>query len=202
MSTTGSGTRMRLLPEQRAGEIVRAAKDIARTDGIGALSVRSVAQRAHVTPGLITHYFSLDELVAKAYTALASEEYDELSGSLQKVRGSLKKLDVVLDSSVGEQYAAVTFVWVESWAIARRNGLLRFALREQSQAWHGLLRAVVEEGMRDGDFQVDSPDEAAWQLLALIDGTSAHSAIRETEDRETLRTLRRSAFAILGATDR
>lgn len=198
MSTKAAGKQVRLSPEQRAAEIVRAATRIARTEGLGALSVRSIAEIAGVTPGLVTHYFSLDELVARAYTALASEEYHQMRGLFAELPGPVEKLDAVLESSLSEDYAAVTFVWVESWAVARRNSYLKSALREQAQSWHQLVRELVEEGLRRGDFHIDSPHETAWQILALIDGTSAHAAMRDSDDPLTTRTLRQSTAAILG----
>ena len=198
MSKNIAGTRVRLPPEQRAAEIVRAAKQIARDEGLGALAVRPIAALAQVTPGLVTHYFSLDELIAKAYTALASEEYDEMTKAFENLPGPVEKLDAVLESSLSEEYAAVTFVWVESWAVARRNPHLKSALREQAGVWHRLVRDIIEEGMSLLEFHVESADETAWQLLALIDGTSAHASMREVDDPLTESTLRRSAAAILG----
>ena len=53
MSTKAAGKRVRLSPEHRAAEIVRAAARVARADGLGALSMRSVAETAAVTPGLV-----------------------------------------------------------------------------------------------------------------------------------------------------
>lgn len=202
MSTKIASTRVRLSREQRAAEIVRAAKQIARADGLGALAVRPIAALAQITPGLVTHYFSLDELIAKAYTALAEEEYDEMTEAFENLPGPVEKLDAVLESSLSEEYAAVTFVWVESWAVARRNPHLKSALREQATVWHRLIRDVIEEGMHRREFDVESADETAWQLLALIDGTSAHASMREVDDPLTASTLRRSAAAILGRSDR
>ncbi len=202
MSTKIAGTRVRLSREQRAAEIVRAAKQIARDEGLGALAVRPIAALAQVTPGLVTHYFSLDELIARAYTALAEEEYDEITKAFENLPGPVEKLDAVLESSLSAEHAAVTFVWVESWAVARRNPQLKSALREQAAAWHRLVRDIIEEGTRRLEFHVESADETAWQLLALIDGTSAHAAMREVDDPLTASTLRRSAAAILGHIDR
>jgi DNA-binding transcriptional regulator YbjK len=201
MSTQTTSTRVRLPPEQRAAEIVRAAKQIARADGLGALAVRSIAAAAQVTPGLVTHYFSLDELVAKAYVALAAEEYAEMTKAFESLSGPAEKLDAVLESSLSEEYAAVTFVWVESWAIARRNPFLKSALREQAAVWHRLISGLIDEGRRRLEFHVESADESAWQLLALMDGTSAHASMRAVDDPLTASTLRRSAAAILGRVD-
>lgn len=202
MSTKNASARVRLTPERRASEIVHAAKQIARTEGLGALAVRSIAEAAQVTPGLVTHYFSLDELVAKAYTALAAEEYDEMLKAFETLPGPVEKIDAVIESSLSEEYAAVTFVWVESWAVARRNPRLKSALREQAAVWHQLISDVIEEGRHRLDFHVESADETAWQLLALIDGTSAHAAMREIDDPLTAHTLRHSVAAILGRGDR
>lgn len=198
MSTKDSRVRVRLSPEQRATEILRAAVKIARDEGLGALSVRSVATGAGIAAGLVTHYFSLDELVAKTYATIASEEYAETANALAALSNPVEKLDTVLGASPEAEYAASAFVWVESWAVARRNPQLRIELREQSERWHRLLSDLIEQGMRAGDFMVDDPSEAAWQLLALIDGTNAHAAMREIDDPLTAHILRRSAAAMLG----
>ncbi|WP_102193811.1 TetR/AcrR family transcriptional regulator [Microbacterium aurantiacum] len=202
MSTKIASTRVRLSPEERAAEILSAAKQIARADGLGALAVRPIAAVAQVTPGLVTHYFSLDELISKAYTALAADEYGAMIKAFESLPGPIEKLDAVLESSLSEEYAAVNFMWVESWAIARRNPHLKSALREQAAVWHQLISDIVEEGVRHGEFHVDDAQATAWQLLALIDGTSAHASMRDIDDPLTASTLRRSAAAILGRVDR
>jgi len=86
----------------------------------------------------------------------------------------------------------VTAIWVEAWALGRRNEALAAAVRAQMDAWHDLVRSLVDP------FGVADPPAVAWQILAMIDGTGAQSLVRwgESEDRSEL--LLRATWGMLG----
>ncbi len=57
--------------ESRRSALIAATQDLVAEGGPGAATVRAIAERAGVTPGLIRHYFqSKDELTRAAYRAL------------------------------------------------------------------------------------------------------------------------------------
>jgi AcrR family transcriptional regulator len=169
-------------PDERAAEILTAARSIALHDGLVSVTQRAVAAGVGVAPTLITHYrSSMEQLVAETFTAIVGAELHEVreatrSGSArQRLQGFVRAaLDPARDD--------VTAVWVDAWSLGRRNAALAAAVREQADAWRGHAEAIVREGIRAGEFaDVDAAD-VAWLLIGLIDGLNAQSVVHDRHD--------------------
>lgn len=204
MSSTASGsrrrTRTRKAPAERAAEIVAAATDIAREFGLSAVTLRAVAERVGVASGLVSHYQpSMDELVARVYTDLVEEEIAEVRGLLAGERGPAARITRLLRTLMDGSREDVTLVWVEGWAMARRNESLALAVRTQMSAWHRLLVDIVDEGRADGVFATEQPADAAWQLMGMIDGVNAQSLVRDADPSKAIAQSIRAAETLLGA---
>ena len=79
MSSTPAKVRTRKSPTERSAEIIDAATELARDQGLSALTLRAVAERAGVASGLIAHYHpSMEDLVARVYSDLVSAEIREV----------------------------------------------------------------------------------------------------------------------------
>src|SRR5690349_7612779 len=75
MSSTSMKVRTRKSPGERSAQVLDAATDLAREQGLSALTMRAVAERAGVASGLIAHYQpSMDDLVARVYSDLVASE--------------------------------------------------------------------------------------------------------------------------------
>lgn len=202
MSSTRPRTRTRKAPAERAAELIAAAVDLARTEGLAAVTLRAVAQRAGVTPGLVAHYHpSMDELVALVFTTLATAERDEVADLLAAQTGPADRVRTLCATLLDGTREDITVVWVESWALGRRNAALAQAVRDQATAWNGLVCGVLEEGRAAGvlDLAATAVDGAAWQLMGLIDGLNAQSLVRRTDAARFVTETTRAAEALLGA---
>jgi AcrR family transcriptional regulator len=82
----------------------------------------------------------------------------------------------------------VTLVWVEAWALGRRNETLAAAVREQMDAWQAVMHDLIAAGTAAGEFDVDDPAAVAWQLIGMIDGLNAQALVRWGEGRSVLLT--------------
>ncbi len=173
------GTRgSRKPPAERSAEIVRAARALALDEGLAAVTLRAVAGRASVTPALIAHYEpSMDALVARTFTAIVSAEIGEIV-TLTAGVPPREQLRLVLDTLLDGSRSDVTVVWVEAWTLGRRNELLAASVREQMDAWHGVLLRILESGVAAGEFTIDDPPATTWLLLGLVDGFTAQSLVR------------------------
>lgn len=193
--STGSRPRApRRAPAERRAAIADAARAVALSDGLGAVTLRSVAARAGVAPALVAHYADggMDALVAEAFAGIVGRELEEVSALVAGADDPRAALAALIHTLAGGTRDDVTAVWVEAWALGRRNETLAAAVREQMDAWHALVRALVEP------FGVADPGTAAWQILAMIDGTGAQSLVRwgGTADRSEL--LLRAVEGMLG----
>lgn len=195
MDPTPSRRVERKHPDERAAEILVAARSIALEAGLVAVTQRAVAARVGVAPTLITHYrSSMEQLVADTFSAVVGAELREVrdatsSGSpRQRLRGLVRAaLDPARDD--------VTAVWVDAWSLGRRNAALATAVREQADAWRGHAETIVRAGIGAGDFADVDAAEVAWLLVGLVDGLNAQSVVHD-------RRVASSAEAVLAAVER
>jgi AcrR family transcriptional regulator len=208
--------RTRKSPGERAAEIRAAAVALAREQGLAALTLRSVAERAGVAPALVAHYRpSMDALVAEVFGEVVGAELAEVRTAVTGTPG--QRLARLFATILGEGRDDVTLVWVEAWAHGRRNPALSAAIDEQMSAWQAYVAEIIADGCRTGDFTIptpapsasvasgsarvgpDSPDAVAWELLAMLDGLAAHAMARGTDPAPFIARLARASEVLVGA---
>lgn len=200
MSSTVPRPRTRKPPAERAAEIVAAATAVAREQGLSAVTLRAVAERAGITSGLVAHYQpSMDELVARVYTDLVEEEVRDVERVVAAAADPAHRLGALIDTLMDGARDELTVVWVEGWAMARRSDALADAVRAQMQRWQSLVEDIVAEGCRTGAFSTAEPGEVAWELIGMIDGLNAQSLARGTDTTRFARRTARAAEALVGA---
>src|SRR5690349_24372725 len=178
MSTSRAAAPRRLPPEQREKSIVDGAVSLASESGLEALTVRAVAARVGVTPALVAHYRPVMEtFIAEVFTDIVAAERDEVIGaydpSLDLRTNLLRLVETLLDDSRDD----VAMVWVQSWALGARNDSLAARVRAEMDLWQSALEDLISRAVaEDPRVQVD-PGSAAWMLLAMVDGMSAHSLV-------------------------
>ncbi|RXZ48213.1 TetR/AcrR family transcriptional regulator [Agromyces binzhouensis] len=179
MSTPVRTRAARKSPAERSAEIVEAARLVALEQGLTAVTLRAIAARAGVAPALVAHYQpSMDALVADTFAHIVAEELDELSGLLAALPGPTERLGTLLDTLLDGTRDDVTIVWVEAWALGRRNDALAASVRTQMDDWQALLRRIIEEGVDRAGFRAPDVDAAAWQILGMVDGLNAQALVR------------------------
>lgn len=199
MSTPTRARASRKSPAQRSAEIADAARHVALEQGLAAVTLRSIAARASVTPALVAHYQpNMDALVATTFGTIVAAEIDEVERLLAALPGPRERLGALLDTLLDGSRDDVTVVWVEAWAIGRRNDALAASVREQMDAWQGVVQGVVEEGVAEAGFETDDAAATAWQLLGMIDGLNAQALVRwgDASDRGSL--IHRAVEGMLG----
>ncbi|NLP83126.1 TetR family transcriptional regulator [Microbacterium sp. CFH 90308] len=200
MSTTQPRSRTRKAPAERAAEILGAARAIARESGLSALTLRAVADRVGVASGLIAHYQpSMDDLVATVYTDLVDDEVRDVELLLDAHEDPARRLAALLATLMDDGREDLTVVWVEGWAMARRNPSLAEAVRRQMQRWQALVEGIIADGCRQGRFTTSDPGAVAWQLIGMIDGLNAQSLARGTDTARFAARTARAAEVLVGA---
>lgn len=199
MSTPTRARASRKSPAHRSAEIADAARHVALEQGLAAVTLRSIAARASVTPALVAHYQpNMDALVASTFGTIVAAEIDEVERLLAALPGPRERLGALLDTLLDGSRDDVTVVWVEAWAIGRRNDALAASVREQMDAWQAVVQGVVEEGVAEAGFETDDAGATAWQLLGMIDGLNAQALVRwgDASDRGSL--IHRAVEGMLG----
>ncbi|WP_062520350.1 TetR/AcrR family transcriptional regulator [Demequina silvatica] len=185
MPSTPAPAQSRLPGEARRAAILEAATALARADGLAALTLRRVGERAGVASGLVAHYVDgMDALVAEVFTGISAGERAEVA--------AIDRLAPLVRTLTDGSRDAVTLVWVQAWAAAPGNAALAAAVRAEMDAWQALLEeCLVAAGAAD-------PAPIARTLLGMIDGVNAHALAGWRERREHADLLLRSLAAMLG----
>lgn len=198
MSTPHARTRKS--PGERSAQIRAAASALARDAGLTALTLRAVAQRAGVASGLVAHYTaSMDELVAAAFVDLVGGELDDVRALVEAAGDPASRLATLFRTVLDGDRDDITLVWVDAWSRSRDNPVLSTAIDEQMARWQALIAGIVRDGCRGDAFATDDADAVAWQLLAMMDGLSAHALARGADPAVFARRLAQAAETLIGA---
>ncbi|MCM3657927.1 TetR family transcriptional regulator C-terminal domain-containing protein [Agromyces mediolanus] len=179
MSTPSRPRAPRMSPAERALSIANAARALALEAGLAAVTLRAVAARAGVAPALVAHYVpSMDVLIARTFASVVSAEVVEIETLLEALPGPREQLGVLVRTILDGSRDDVTLVWVEAWALGRRNETLATEVRAQMDAWQAVIQSVIEAGVAAGEFETEDPAAVAWQLLGMVDGLNAQALVR------------------------
>ena len=176
-------------PAERAAEIADAAHELALEQSLSAVTLRAVAARIDVAPALVAHYEpDMQALIASTFASIVAAELAEVDALVAGLPTPRDRLAAMLATLLDGSRDDVTVIWVEAWAMGRRNDALAARVRDEMDAWQAMIRAVVEAGVTSGDFTTDDPAAAAWQLLGMIDGLNAQALVRwgDAADRGSL----------------
>ena len=176
-------------PAERAAEIADSAHELALEQGLSAVTLRAVAARIDVAPALVAHYEpDMQALIASTFASIVAAELAEVDALVAGLPTPRERLAAMLATLLDGSRDDVTVIWVEAWAMGRRNEALAASVRDEMDAWQAMIRGVVEAGVASGDFETDDAAAAAWQLLGMIDGLNAQALVRwgDAADRGSL----------------
>jgi hypothetical protein len=114
------------------------------------VTLRAVAARIDVAPALVAHY-EPDMHAARRVDVRHDRRGRARRGrrtrrgaAARRANGCPHLLDTLLDGSRDD----VTVVWVEAWALGRRNEALAARVRDEMDAWRTFVQGIVEAGDR------------------------------------------------------
>lgn len=160
-------------------------------EGLSALSVRSVAAAAGVSPAQVQYYYrSRAELVAAAFDR-ASEEFMAALSTLTPAEPSLERLRQIIwmwlpVDSDREDRARVWVAYAATAATDTKLAVASAQLDADLRAWFTQEFEVLELAGQVN--QTEAADVRAAQVLALIDGVSVQALTLPLDERHTLAT--------------
>lgn len=173
MTSSGSRKPSRKPAEERREEILSAAAAIAVEDGLERITLRAVADRLGVRPGLITHYFpAVEDLVVEAFERAAVLERERFFPSMNG--RPFERLAHFLGHIERGASVALARLWLNARHLVRFMPGLERALREQDALDHARLRALLEEGVAVGDFADVDVEAACVRIFIAIDGCGSY----------------------------
>ncbi|RGE23648.1 TetR/AcrR family transcriptional regulator [Leucobacter sp. wl10] len=171
VSSEGAG-RVRKQPEERRAEILAEASRIALEEGLERITLRAVADRLGVRPGLISHYFpAAEDLVIAAFLGAVSGERKRLQTGagepLYRMAAFVRRVQV--DS------IELSRLWLNARHLARFTPALADAIEAQEALDRDHLTSLIEEGRAAGVFAVEDPFAACVRILMAVDGFGAYA---------------------------
>ena len=180
--------RARRTVEVRREEILTTTTDLLDRIGLAAIRVADVAEVLGVSPALVFYHFGTkDALVADAFAHAVDRDLNRLDQATAKGADPVDRLRRVL-RLYGPTGAATGWrVWIDAWALAQREPVIRRVLRRLDHRWSAALLEVIEEGVADGSFTCPDPEAAVARVSALLDGLSVATLVYRTVTRAQLR---------------
>ena len=160
--------------EHRREAMIRAALELVAEHGVQAATVRAIADRANVTPGLIRHYFSgKEELIVAAYRHHMQQQY-ELSLATQPDGSAIARLRALILASLSQPVAnqeAVT-LWAGFINMLRDDDRMQATHEESYVQFREVLEQLIADALIEAKRPASSPDlrQMAIASNAVIDG--------------------------------
>ena len=173
MVSTSDRPRTRKSPQARRAEILEAASAIALAEGLERITLRAVAERLHVRPGLVTHYFPVaEDLVVAAFVSAASDQRERLFGGEGSALEQIARFVAYADGATALPLARL---WLNARHLSRFIPGLASALEEQEKLDEARLRQVIETAIADGDVPTQDAGDSAIRILMALDGKGAYA---------------------------
>ena len=172
MVSSPASTRTRKLPDERRAEILAEAASIALNEGLERITLRAVADRLGVRPGLISHYYpAAEDLVIAAFVLAVSEEREEL---FPDDGTPLERMAHLISRVEGDGAAPLSRLWLNARHLCRFMPALEEALQAQEHLDRSRLVALIDDGVASGEFAASDSFAACVRILVAIDGVGAY----------------------------
>lgn len=137
--------------------------------GLGAVSVRDVAARASVSPGLIRHHFgSFGALLTEAYRHVVARVDGEIEAAVAAAGADPRaRMDAFLEASFSPAVLDrdLLSAWLGFWGLVRSDPAAAAVHTETFAAYRGRIEALLTALSPEGDARM-----GALGLSALLDG--------------------------------
>jgi AcrR family transcriptional regulator len=184
-SKTGKAKRQRLPESERREQILRAALEVARADGLAAVTARNVAQAAGLSQGLVFFHFETTELLLAALVLFLTEHSltvgplpADFAGfpGVEQVTAYLSARVEPIDSSGAHP---VIDLLVEAWVAGLHAPGTRAKVREATARYRASFvsmahAAISAEPKRFADVTAEA---LATLVLCLLTGMAVQAAV-------------------------
>jgi AcrR family transcriptional regulator len=165
----------------RREQICRAAAAVVAREGFAGTTMRTVAEEAGVSTGMLNHYFANRlEMLTQALVYTSERSQHRYERAIEGVPPGVERLEALLDSVLAEDSEAIETwkVWIDATAEALRLPELRRTIEERLNQWFELVEFALE-GLVESE-----PGSAipwSWRVDALLTGLATQALTSEAE---------------------
>jgi AcrR family transcriptional regulator len=161
----------------RREELLAATRRVVERSGFANATVGEITREAGASLGLLHYHFaSKNQVVAEAFAKIAREDLAQLEALSLRHERPADRLASYIELSEWADYESWR-LWIDAWGEAVHAETMRATLAEFQNGWRALLAAVLVDGVRDGAWACDDPDDLAASLVAVIDGIGLHATL-------------------------
>jgi AcrR family transcriptional regulator len=185
--------------DDRASAIDAAARTIATSSGLTAITLRRVASVSGLAPAdIASREPSMGVLAGRTFADLARAEYDRISAQLDAVDDDLHFLHQLIDAMMTTEHSLSKTIWADAWSVGRHNQYVAKAARDSMVLWQDYLVRRLTRGGNGGAFVVVDAELTAEQFFAMIDSTTAYALVGYLDDDSRLRLVASTLESSLG----
>ncbi|WP_350224751.1 TetR/AcrR family transcriptional regulator [Leifsonia sp. fls2-241-R2A-40a] len=149
-----------------------AAAAIAIGEGLERITLRAVATRLGVRPGLISHYFpAAEDLVDEAFVRAATIERERFFPTSGPPVERLAHFVHHIETGASLPLARL---WLNARHLSRFTPSLDVTLTSQDRLDRARLRTIIEDGVAAGEFAAVDPEAASIRILMAVDGGGSY----------------------------
>lgn len=173
---------------ERTAQIIEAATRLFAQHGIDQTSMDMLAKAVGMSKGVLYWYFeSKDAIILALLEQLFNQPLLEVQALLQASESTaqrLTKLTANLAAALEELQNLVPLTQ-ELYALSARNNSVQSFLANYFQRYRASLAALIQQGLERGEFSSIDPNQIAWHLAALYEGSTVLWLIEPTPQQLT-----------------
>ncbi|WP_337028559.1 TetR/AcrR family transcriptional regulator [Pantoea eucalypti] len=167
--------------------------------GIEKVTTRELTESVGISRSHIYHYFSnWQTLCLAALERFMQVDFETFADSL-KMLTPRQQLATLIESHLPSAPDATWQLYASFWQTAAHNEAYAALADEMTDAWQGLMEAIIRDGVTDGTLQCSNVPRTARQISAMLNGYADLLTINPSEKkaREALADLNQFIDAVL-----
>lgn len=167
--------------------------------GIEKVTTRELTESVGISRSHIYHYFSnWQTLCLAALERFMQVDFETFADSL-KMLTPRQRLATLIESHLPSAPDATWQLYASFWQTAAHNEAYAALADEMTDAWQGLMEAIIRDGVTDGTLQCSNVPRTARQISAMLNGYADLLTINPSENkaREALADLNHFIDAVL-----
>jgi len=161
------------LKEARQQEIIIAFYKLAKKEGLENTSIAKIAKAMDVNPSLIIHYFQTKEELIYALIEFILDRYTPIFNVPNKAAKTSRIILLeVIDNLFSKKWNTLfdDGLFYSCYALCFRDGKIKTRYKSLLENLRSKLTDLIDDGNRDGSFNIEHPSECADLIFIILDG--------------------------------
>jgi len=175
MTSSTPRPRIRKNAEDRRAQILDTSAELALQLGLEKVTMRLIAEKLEVRPGLISHYFkSIDELTCAAFELAATREREAIFSLGMEEGDELGNIAQFLSNVSAPDFENLGKLWLNARHLSRYRPSLCSLVSAQEELSLAELAKIITRAQDAGLVGNVNAEQAATGIFVIIDGSGSY----------------------------